>query len=85
VGWRSAFFLFQGVFVMKAARYLDEEVAIKRGVEALLRELGPVEAMRFLHLANKRRVDGVKRHRAWQKTLDKDEFLDEVFSQTPNL
>ena len=70
---------------MKAARYLDEEVAIKRGVEALLRELGPVEAIRFLHLANKRRVDSVKRHRAWQKTLDKDEFLDEVFGPASNL
>ena len=32
---------------MKSERYLDEEATIKKGVEALIRELGPVEAMRF--------------------------------------
>jgi len=27
---------------MKSERYLDEEATIKKGVEALIRELGPV-------------------------------------------
>ncbi len=27
---------------------MDEEVLIKKGVDALVRELGPVEALRFL-------------------------------------
>ena len=35
---------------MKSERYLDEEATIKKGVEALIRELGPVEAMRFLSI-----------------------------------
>ena len=32
---------------MKAERYLNEEATIKRSVDALVRELCPVETMRF--------------------------------------
>lgn len=64
---------------MKAERYLSEEATIKRGVDALVRELGPVEAMRFLSIPRERRQESVKRHREWQKTLDKKRFFDEVF------
>jgi hypothetical protein len=64
---------------MKAERYLNEEATIKRGVDALVRELGPVEAMRFLSIPRERRQEGVKRHREWQKSLDKKSFFDEVF------
>jgi hypothetical protein len=64
-----------GGFAMKAERYLNEEAAIKKGVDALVRELGPVEAMRFLNLPRESRQESVKRHREWQKTLDKKYFL----------
>ena len=64
---------------MKSERYLDEETTIRKGVEALIRELGPVEAMRFLSIPRERRQESVKRHREWQKTLDKKKFFDEVF------
>ena len=60
---------------MKAERYLDEEMTIKKGVDALVRELGPVEAMRFLSLPRERRQESVKRYREWQKTSDKKDFL----------
>jgi hypothetical protein len=64
---------------MKAVKYLTEEATIKKGVDALVRELGPVEAMRFLSVPRERRQESVKRHREWQKMLDKDRFFDEVF------
>ena len=66
---------------MKALKYMEDEVVIKRGVEALLRELGPVEATRFLSLAKEKRIESVKRHREWQKHLDKNTFFDEVFGK----
>ncbi len=65
---------------MKSARYMDEEVVIKKGTEALIRELGPIEAIRFLNIPKKKRVESVKRHREWQKLLEKDPFFEEVFS-----
>lgn len=65
---------------MRAIKYMDEEVVIKRGMEALLKELGPVEAIRFVNLPREKRVESVKRHRGWQKLLDKEQFFDEVFA-----
>lgn len=65
---------------MRAIKYMDEEVVIKRGMEALLKELGPVEAIRFVNLPREKRVESVKRHRDWQKLLDKEQFFDEIFA-----
>lgn len=59
--------------------YLREEELIRRGVETLLRTLGPVEATRFLSLARSRKLDSVQRHRVWQEGLDKDVFFKQVF------
>lgn len=64
---------------MKAERYLTEEATIKKGVDALVKELGPVETMRFINLPRERRQESVKRHREWQMKLDKADFFDEVF------
>lgn len=64
---------------MKAVKYMDEESVLKKGIELLIKELGPLEAMRFMSLSRERKIDSVKRHRAWQKTLDKDKFFKEVF------
>lgn len=52
---------------------------IKKGVDILVRKLGPVEAMRFINFPREKRQVSVKRHREWQKLLDKDRFFDEVF------
>lgn len=68
---------------MKALKYMDEEDVIKKGIDALLAALGPVEAMRFISLPKKKRMESVKRHREWQKHLEKENFFDEVFGQAP--
>jgi len=66
---------------MKPERYMDEEELIQRGVDALIRELGPVEAIRLLNMPRKKRMESVKRHRLWQKQLKRDEFFKEIFGQ----
>jgi uncharacterized protein YcgL (UPF0745 family) len=70
--------------------YLQEEEMIHRAIEALLKELGPVETARFLTLPQRRRLDSVTRHRLWQEGLDRDRFFDQVFgkqatSDTPEI
>ena len=66
---------------MKASVFTDEEQLIAKAVEVLVKELGPVEASRFLTLFQKKRIDSVKRHRQWQAQLQKDEFFDHVFGE----
>jgi len=68
---------------MKEHIYLEEEEMVRRAVDALLRDLGPVETTRFLNLAPRHRMDSVTRHRLWQESLDRDRFFDRVFG-TPN-
>lgn len=53
---------------------------IQKGIDALVKALGPVEAMRFINLPKRKRIESVKRHREWQKHLNKDRFFDEVFA-----
>jgi hypothetical protein len=65
---------------MKTEKYMEEETIIKKGVQVLVKELGPVEAIRFMNLSKKKRMESVRRHREWQKLLDKDRFFDEVFA-----
>lgn len=64
---------------MNTVKYMDEEVVIKKAIEALIKELGPVEAIRFINMPKRKRMESVRRHREWQKLLDKDRFYDEVF------
>lgn len=66
---------------MRTAKYMDEEIVIKRGVRVLIKELGPVEALRFMNLPKKKRLESVRRHREWQKLLDKDRFFDQAFTR----
>jgi hypothetical protein len=70
---------------MNTAKYMDVEKVIKRGIEALIRELGPIEAIRFINIHRQKRMESVKRHRQWQQTLDKGEFFSQVFRATPDL
>jgi len=65
---------------MRSVKYMDEDLMVKRAIKALIGELGPVEASRFINMPRKQRTDSVRRHREWQKSLDKDKFLNEVFS-----
>lgn len=63
---------------MKTVKYMNEDVVIKKAVEVLIKELGPIEAIRFINMPRKKRMESVKRHREWQKTLSKQQFFDEV-------
>jgi hypothetical protein len=65
---------------MSVLKYTDEDALVKKAVEVLLRELGPVDTMRFVAMPRTKRLESVKRHREWQKTLKKDQFFDEVFT-----
>jgi len=64
---------------MKARTLKDEEQLITEAVEVLVKGLGPVEAIRFLALPKKRRIESVKRHRQWQDQLRREQFFDSVF------
>jgi len=66
---------------MKALKYMNEEEILKKGINILMKELGPVETIRFLNIPRNKRVESVKRHRDWQKTLNKDEFLNDIFGE----
>ena len=65
---------------MRAIKYMYEDIMIKKAIKVLIGELGPIEASRFINMPRKKRVDSVKRHREWQKSLEKDTFLEHVFS-----
>ncbi len=64
---------------MRAIKYMDEERMVKKAIKALIGELGPIEANRFICMPKKKRIESVKRHREWQKQLDKNRFFNEVF------
>lgn len=68
---------------MKAKVFSDEEKLITKAVDVLFKELGPVEASRFLSLPKSKRMDSVKRHRLWQAQLQPEGFFDDVFRPTP--
>ncbi len=64
---------------MKTLKYQNEEDILQKGIDVLMKELGPVETARFLNIQRSKRIESVKRHREWQKSLDKDEFLRDIF------
>ena len=64
---------------MKTSIFTDEEQLITKAVDVLMKELGPIEASRFLTLPKKKRLESVKRHRQWQAQLQKEEFFGRVF------
>lgn len=64
---------------MKLTKTVPDNDLMKKGIEILFRELGNVDAIRFLSIPRKKRVESVKRHKDWQRTLDKDAFFDEIF------
>jgi len=66
---------------MTNIKYMNEEVVIKKAIEVLIKELGPVEAIRFINIPHRKRMESIKRHRKWQKTLDQSMFFDEIFAE----
>jgi hypothetical protein len=77
--WHTGGFWKERRIVMKMVKCLDQKNLIGKGIEILYRELGLVEARRFLTLTHPvQRKDSVKRHRDWQSSLDKDEFLQRI-------
>jgi len=66
---------------MNVAKYMDEDELIRKSIEVLMEKIGPVEAIRFINIPRKKRIESVRRHRQWQKMLDKNKFFDEVFGK----
>ena len=64
---------------MEQAVLTTESQLIQQAIMILLEKLGATDTNRFLSLKSSQRLDSVLRHQAWQKTLDKDDFFDEVF------
>ncbi len=64
---------------MKKSAFMDDEKLVEVAIEILMDRLGPVETNRFLTMPRKKRMESVKRHRQWQRKLDKDSFFDAVF------
>jgi len=64
---------------MKTLKYMNEDKVLEKGIEVLMKELGPVETVRFLNIPRDKRIESVKRHRDWQKSLNTDEFVKEIF------
>lgn len=65
---------------MKSSHVLDENMLVERGVDVLIKKLGPVDARRFISMTVNRRLESVKRHRNWQSNLDKTKFFNEMFA-----
>lgn len=63
---------------MRASRYLSEKEMLQKGIDVLLDALGPVETVRFLNISRDKRIESVKRHRMWQNSLKKDDFINEI-------
>jgi len=66
---------------MKESVFIDEEQLVAKAVDVLVRELGPVEASRFLSLPKNKRIESVERHHQWQLQLDKEEFFNKLFKE----
>jgi hypothetical protein len=78
--WQSCGFLRKGGATMSSVKYMDEEVMVQKAIKVLIGELGPIEANRFISMPRKKRIESVRRHRQWQKSLVKDKFFNKVFS-----
>ncbi len=64
---------------MSTNEYINEEELFRKAIRLLTEKLGPLETSRFLSVAEKKRIESVKRHRQWQAGLDKGKFFKEIF------
>jgi hypothetical protein len=60
---------------MKASVVMAEEELVRKAVQFLIKRFGPIDAQRFLSLNAAGREESVKRHRNWQRGLNKERFL----------
>jgi hypothetical protein len=60
---------------------IKDKDLIEKGTKILFKELGYTDAIRFLAIPRDVREESVQRHRKWQKDLEKNIFLDEVFGK----
>ena len=65
---------------MKSAKYMNEDNIIEKGVDLIIKGLGPVQAIRFMNISKDVKMESVKRHRLLQKQFDKDKFFKKVFN-----
>lgn len=56
----------------------DEAILLEKGTKILFKELGYVNALRFLSIPRNVREESIQRHRKWQEGLHKDAFFDDV-------
>lgn len=66
---------------MNHSEYINEEELSNKAIRILTENLGPLETSRFLSIIGRKRTESVKRHRQWQKKLDKDKFFESVFGK----
>lgn len=64
---------------MKSTIPLDDARLAQAAVGVLMKALGPADTARFLALPLQKRMDSVRRHREWQRHVDKKELFDAVF------
>lgn len=64
---------------MEQAVLTNENQLIQQAIMILLENTAQTDTNRFLSLKSSQRLDSVLRHQAWQETLNKDAFFDEVF------
>jgi hypothetical protein len=65
---------------MSTETVMPEEQLIRQATDALINNLGIMEATRFLAINRQSRLESVERHRLWQSELDKNEFFDKIFT-----
>lgn len=66
--------------MMTTETVMPEEQLIRQATDALINNLGIMEATRFLTINRQSHLESVDRHRLWQSGLDKEEFFNEVFA-----
>lgn len=66
---------------MTMVKNINDKDLMEKGAKILFKELGYTDAIRFLSLPRDFREESVRRHRKWQKNLDKNTFFDLVFKE----
>ncbi len=64
---------------MRPNEFINEDELFNKAIRLLTEKLGPLETSRFLSIANKKRIESVKRHQEWQSKLNKEKLFKEIF------
>lgn len=64
---------------MRANEYINEEELFNKAISLLTEKLGPLETSRFLSIANRKRMESVRRRHQWQSKLNKEKVFKEIF------